>query len=32
MDLLENKVDENYPDDKELEEQALNIQKKLSQF
>lgn len=32
LDLLENKVDESYPDDKELEGQALNIQKKLSQF
>lgn len=32
LDLLENKVDENYPDDNELEKQALNIQTKLSQF
>ena len=32
LDLLENKVDNNYPNDDELEKQALNIQSKLSQF
>ncbi|MCD5383035.1 DNA translocase FtsK 4TM domain-containing protein [Candidatus Gracilibacteria bacterium] len=32
LDLLENKVDDNYPDDTKLEKAALNIQTKLSQF
>jgi len=32
LDLLEAKVDNNYPDDDKLEKAALNIQTKLSQF